>query len=471
MRTPRPRLCPIEAGECPFGIERYRSRAGSVNVIAEARGSYDCVELTATLRTDRARKTILLEPGRLGPVETRNRIVRAGTSESAAGPGGEVTDTLVALHEQLARGGVGLIITGHMFCHPRGRYEYKQTGIHDDALLPGLRRLTGAVHQHGGRIFAQVAHAGSQSIVAANEPLAPSPVPNVMTGRPVREATAEEIEEAIAAFASAARRAADAGFDGVHIHGANGYLISEFRSPLTNRRTDAWGGSQERRDAFALEVVRAARAVLPPHMGLSMKVGLEDIVDEPGGLAGEEAVAGVRRLVAAGLDAVEVSSNLMADYERASVVPYVAVDTYRALGDLLPHRLLKRPEPEAYFLPFARRARTASDAKVILVGGLRRTQTMEDILERGDADFVAMARPLIREPALVRRLEAGWRGRVDCVSCNICLMHEGHHSLRCWRVPRRRLLQHATYRLAGNFRGGLWPAGQESGTSNGKESR
>src|SRR5581483_7534556 len=261
--------------------------------------------------------------------------------------------------------GVGLIITGHMFCHPRGRYEYKQTGIHDDALLPGLRRLTGAVHQHGGRIFAQVAHAGSQSIVAANEPLAPSPVPNVMTGRPVREATAEEIEEAIAAFASAARRAADAGFDGVHIHGANGYLISEFRSPLTNRRTDAWGGSQERRDAFALEVVRAARAVLPPHMGLSMKVGLEDIVDEPGGLAGEEAVAGVRRLVAAGLDAVEVSSNLMADYERASVVPYVAVDTYRALGDLLPHRLLKRPEPEAYFLPFARRARTASDAKVI----------------------------------------------------------------------------------------------------------
>ena len=402
---------------------------------------------------------ILLEPGQLGPVTTRNRIVRSGTSESAGGPRGEVTDTLIAIHERLARGGVGLIVTGHMFCHPRGRYERLQTGIDRDDLIPGLRRLADAVHRHGGKIFAQLAHAGSQSIVADNEPLAPSPIPNVMTGRTVREGSADEIEEAIGAFASAARRAAEAGFDGVHIHGANGYLISEFRSPLTNRRGDAWGGSQERRDSFPLAVVGAVREALPRELGLSMKVGFEDVVDEPGGLTPDDAVEGLRRFADAGLDAIEVSSNLMSDYERASIVPYVAVDSRRAVEDLLLHRLFKKPEPEAYFLPYARRARANVDTKIILVGGLRITSTMEAILERGDADFVAMARPLIREPELVRRLESGWRGRVDCVSCNICLMHEDHHSLRCWRVPRRRLLQHAAYRFRGNFRNGLWTEG------------
>jgi 2,4-dienoyl-CoA reductase-like NADH-dependent reductase (Old Yellow Enzyme family) len=408
----------------------------------------------------------LLEPGLIGPVETRNRIVRAGTSESASGLDGEVTDTLVELHEHLAGGGVGLIFTGHMFCHPRGRYEYRQTGIEHDDRIPGLRRLTDAVHRRGGKIFAQIAHAGSQSIVAGNEPLAPSPVPNVMTGRIVAQASSDEVDEAIAAFGAAAARAVEAGFDGVHVHGANGYLISEFRSPLTNRRTDGWGGSPERRDSFAAAVVAAVRAAVPGGLGLSMKVGFEDVVDEPGGLAPADALAGVQSLVAAGLDAVEVSSNLMTDYARGSIVPYVAVDARRALGDLLPHRLLAEPAGEAYFLPYARLAR-GLPAKIVLVGGLRRTATMESILAAGDADFVALARPLIREPALVRRLESGWRGQVDCVSCNICLMHEDHHSLRCWRVPRKRLLEHALYRLRGGFRRGLW-AGEstdEGGTT------
>lgn len=373
------------------------------------------------------------------------------------GPHGEVTDHLIALHERLARGGVGLIVTGHMFCHPRGRYERLQTGIDDDALIPGLRRLTDAVHRHGGKIFAQIAHAGSQTIVPGCEPVAPSPIPNVMTERTVREASVEEVEEAIAAFASAARRAVESGFDGIHIHGANGYLISEFRSPLTNRRTDDWGGSQENRDRFALDVVRAVRAAVPDDLGLSMKAGFEDIVNAPGGLVPAQAVEGVKRFVAAGLDAIEVSSNLMADYERASIQSYIAVDRRRAAEDLLVHRLFKpRVEPEAYFLPFAHSLREAVDTKIILVGGLRRTTTMESILARGDADFVAMARPLIREPELVRKIEAGWRGRVECVSCNICLLHEDRHSLRCWRVPRWRLLHHAVHRLAGDFRSGLW---------------
>jgi 2,4-dienoyl-CoA reductase-like NADH-dependent reductase (Old Yellow Enzyme family) len=137
----------------------------------------------------------LFQPGTIGRLELRNRVVRAGTSETMATAAGEVTDELIALYERLAAGGVGLILTGHLYCHPRGQYAARQTGIHSDRLVPGLRRLTEAVHRHGGRIFAQLAHAGSQSRVGENRPLAPSPVPNALTGRPVGEASEEEIRE------------------------------------------------------------------------------------------------------------------------------------------------------------------------------------------------------------------------------------------------------------------------------------
>ena len=400
-----------------------------------------------------APRRALLEPARLGPVELRNRIVRAGTGESMGDADGMVGDDYVELHRALARGGVGVAFTGHMFVHPRGRYGMLQGGIHEDRAIPALRRATDAVHREGGRIFAQIAHAGSQSMVPGNRPLAPSAVPNVMTGRPVADATEEEIEEAVAAFAAAARRAVDAGFDGVHIHGANGYLISEFRSPLTNRRTDGWGATQEGRERFPLAVVRAVRAVVPPELGLTMKLGFKDMVEDEGGLATHEAVTGAAALVEAGLDGIEVSSNLMSDYVSASIRAYVAVSRRRALEDLLLHRVHRDGEPEAYFLPFARELRRSVQTSVILVGGLRRLATMRALVEAGEADFISLARPLIREPDLVAKLAAGDKAMPDCVSCNICLMHDEHHSLRCWRVPRRRLAEHALYRLRGGFSG------------------
>jgi 2,4-dienoyl-CoA reductase-like NADH-dependent reductase (Old Yellow Enzyme family) len=396
--------------------------------------------------------SLVFGPGRIGPVELPNRIVRAGTSECMATPTGAITDDHLRLYSTLARNRVGLIFTGHMYCERRGQYERGQPAIDSDEAIGGLTRLASAVHDHGGKIFAQIAHAGSQSLIAGNRPLAPSPIANAMTGRDVREATVEEIEATLAAFGRAAGRAIEAGFDGVHVHGANGYLISEFSSPLTNRRRDAWGGDAEARDRFALEVVRRVRAAVPPTRGLSMKLGLVDAVE--GGLGLEESVRRAGRLVAAGLDAVEVSSNVMRGYAD-SAMPYVAVDRRRALRDLLLHRALRgRPAAEAYFRPWARALRARVDTTIVLVGGLRRTETMEEILASGDADFLALARPLVREPDLVRQLAEGRRGRVDCTSCNLCLMHDGYHSLRCWRTPRRRLLHHALFRLLGGFRHG-----------------
>jgi 2,4-dienoyl-CoA reductase-like NADH-dependent reductase (Old Yellow Enzyme family) len=395
----------------------------------------------------------LFAPGRIGPVEVRNRLVRAGTSETMAGPDGEVGDELVTLYETLARNEVGLIVTGHLYCEPRGKYAVRQTGIHADALIPGLRRLTDAVHRHGARILAQVAHAGSQSRVPGVEPLAPSPVPNALTGREVGEAGPEQVEEAIEAFVAGARRAAEAGFDGVHIHGANGYLASEFSSPLANRRTDVWGGSPENRDRFALEIVRRVRAKLPAGVALTMKIGFVDAVPEADGLTIEESVRRAGRLVEAGLDAVEVSCNVMRR-PTDSAREYVAVDRRRALADLLPHRLLRGPAAEAYFAPWARALRERVETTVVLVGGMRRRETMEALLARGEADFIALARPFVREPDLAAQLARGRTGAVDCTSCNLCLRHEGHHSLRCWRVPRRRLAQHAVYRFTGGFKRG-----------------
>ena len=392
---------------------------------------------------------VLFQPGRIGPVEVANRIVRAGTSETAAGDAGEITDELVDIYGTLARNRVGLILTGHMFCHPRGRYAAHQVGIHEDGMLPGLTRLVTTVHRYQGKIFAQLAHAGSQSRVVSNLPLAPSPIPNALTGRIVDAASETEILEAIAAFASGAARAAQAGFDGVHIHGANGYLISEFSSPLTNQRTDRWGGSPEARDTFFVEVLKAVRGAVPSNMAVTVKLGLQDAV--PGGMQLAEGIRRGEVLAAVGADAIEVSCNAM-QLPSDSAKEYVAVGPARAFGDLLLHRLVSPPHPEAYFLEPARMLRKRVSKPIILVGGMRTPATMEGIVSSGDADFVALARPFIREPDLVVKLAEGRRGPVACTSCNLCLMHESHHSLRCWRIPRRRLLEHALYRLRGGFR-------------------
>ena len=389
----------------------------------------------------------LLTLGRIGSLETRTRLVRAGTSETMAAADGKVTDELIALYERLARSRLGLMLTGHMYVHPRGQYATSQTGIWSDDHVAGLRRLTDAVHRHGVPILGQVSHAGSQSRVPSNTPLAPSPIPNALTGREVGEASADEIEEAIDAYAQGARRAVEAGFDGVHIHAANGYLISEFSSPVTNRREDEWAD----RDRFLLTVLARVRAAVPKGTPVTVKLGMADAVG-PGGLDLDETVPRAERLVAGGADALEISCNVMT-LGSDSARQYVAVDSRRAAEDWLVHRLGKPPADEAYFVPWARRVRAAvgPDVPLIAVGGMRRTQTMNDVIASGDADFVALARPLIREPNLAAQIEAGRAGRVDCTSCNICLMHEGKHSLRCWRTPRRRLFHHAALRVLGRL--------------------
>jgi len=390
----------------------------------------------------------MLTPGRIGSVETRNRIVRSATSESMADERGFITAEYRELHLRLARNGVGLIFTGHCSVHPTGRYIRGMVELSSDEHIPLLRDFTTEIHNEGAAIFAELNHAGSQSRVPDMTPLAPSVVPNPQFHRMPREASDLEIREIIDAFGSAAARVQAAGFDGVHVHAGHGYLISEFLSPVSNLRTDEWGGSLENRQRFGLEVFRSMRRSVGPNFPITWKLGLSDFV--PGGLTLAEGLATAEAFDREGVDAIEGSAGLMSPAAE-SAVQYAGVTRGRALQDKLLHRVLAKPRPDAYFYNNAQLLRDCVKCSVILVGGLRTVEVMERAITDDVADFVSLARPLIREPDLVRQIEQGRRGRFACTSCNICLMHEGVNGLRCWRKSNRDLATHAYYRLSGKL--------------------
>jgi 2,4-dienoyl-CoA reductase-like NADH-dependent reductase (Old Yellow Enzyme family) len=389
----------------------------------------------------------MLRPGRIGTLDLNNRMVRAATSETMATEDGAITPSLVEFYRRLARGGAGLIITGHIYVEKRGQYAPFQTGIESDLKVEGWRTLVDAVHQDGGTIFAELSHAGSQSVVPGNEPVAPSVVPNAIFSTRPHELSAGDIEEIIESFRSAASRVVAAGFDGLHIHGGNGYLISQFMSPLTNLRTDNWGGSPENRGRFLLEVYRVIRAAVGSNFPVTARIGMADA--DPGGLKVQESLPRVRRLWDEGLCAVEPVYCIMNSY-LDNIRPYVGVGAGRALRDWAVERIWSPQVGEAYYRDFGRAVKSVCpDIPVILVGGIRSTQVMHDVIGSGDADFVAMARPFVREPDLPLKLIRGHEGPVDCVSCNLCLEHEGQHGLKCWRRTTRDLVEHLKLRHLG----------------------
>ncbi|MGO9397953.1 MAG: NADH:flavin oxidoreductase [Xanthobacteraceae bacterium] len=401
-------------------------------VIAErARGPADAASARRPA-SNAAASLSFMQPGEIGGIVLKNRLVRAATSETMATEHGEATDDLVKLYSDLARGGAGLIITGHIYVEPRGQYEPRQLGLDRDSRIAPLARVTEAVHRHGGVIFAELSHAGSQSLNPAIEPLAPSIVPNAIFARPPAEMTDADIRSVVADFGAAAARAKRAGFDGIHLHSGNGYLLSQFNSPHTNRRRDRWGGDAQKRAQFITDVYGAVRETTGSDFPITACLGLADAVS--GGLTLADGLLIARQLATQGLAALEVTYGVMTSY-RENIRPYAGTGRRRAITSGMVHRTFSAPVPEAYYRPFARAAKAALNIPVILVGGLRSTQMMDDIVRSGEADFLAMARPFVREPDLVNKIAAGRRGPVDCVSCNICFLHEGIDPLRCWRTP------------------------------------
>jgi len=344
---------------------------------------------------------MLFTPGNIGTLALPNRLVRSATAERLADANGRPQPGLKRLYRDLARGGVGLIITGHMYVHPSGRAHPEMTGIHSDEVIPALAELADVVHREGGRVVVQISHGGMQcSPQTVPETIAPSAVDASFLQRPAREMIPDEITLLIQAYAQAARRVREAGFDGVQIHGAHGYLISQFLSPFVNRRTDGWGGDLEGRMRFLRAVCLAVREQVGHDYPVFVKFGMMDGVE--GGLTPEEGVQVVAALEGMELDAVEISGGIGGG------------------RDLNVRAAIRSEADEAYFRPLARQARTVTRLPIVLVGGFRSRRVMEEVLVAGDADFVSLCRPLICEPDLPNRLRLGLQERSSCISADRC---------------------------------------------------
>lgn len=377
--------------------------------------------------------SILFTPKKIGNVELPNRFVHSATYEVMAKESGEVSDELIKRCERLAKGGVGLIISGHMCIHPTGRAYPYQVNIHSDEMIPGLKKLTETVHQQGGKIAFQLAHAGRQTTksLIGQTPLGPS-----SNGRdPVyfvkpKEMTEDQIMEMIKAFGAAAGRAIEAGADGIQLHGAHGYLINEFLSPFFNLRTDAWSGTDANRFRFLKEVILEIRKTIPEGTPILVKLSTNDYTPKQG-ITPRLAVKYAQWLAELKIDGLEASCGstvysymnmCRGDVPTAELVKGLKW-WEKPLGRLLIGRLEGKYDlAEGYNLEAAKMIKPVlGDTPLFLVGGMRTVAHMEEVLEKNYADFISMSRPFIREPFLANKIKEGKMDKVSCVSCNRCL--------------------------------------------------
>jgi 2,4-dienoyl-CoA reductase-like NADH-dependent reductase (Old Yellow Enzyme family) len=348
--------------------------------------------------------TKLFEQTSIKNLGLMNRFVRSATWEGMANDDGSCTPQLISLMTTLARGGVGLIITGHTFVSREGQAGPWQLGVYGDELLPGLVEMVRAVHAAGGKIVMQLAHAGCYGAVQITglEPVGPS-VLGPGTAPHCRSMTKEDIGRVCASFGTAAARAKQAGFDGVQIHSAHGYLLSEFLSPFFNKRTDEYGGSIENRTRIVLEVLRSIRAAVEDDYPVLVKVNSEDFID--GGLAVAEMLQVAVLLEKAGIDAIEMSGGTIYASGKYSAVRPGAIDT---------------PEKEVYYREAAGLFKKKISVPLLLVGGIRSYEVADQLVANGGADYISLCRPLIREPDLVRRWQSGDTRKSTCLSENQC---------------------------------------------------
>ncbi len=354
--------------------------------------------------------SILFEPLKIGSLEVKNRFIRSATTSYWSDERGNICSEIIDLYRKLAEGGVGLIVKGHLYVKDSGKAHLGMAGISKDYHVPKLRKLTSEVHKNDGRIVAQLNHGGIYSIV---ERAGPSEY--LLGDRKTRALSSKEISEIVEAFGEAAERAIASGFDGVQIHGAHGYLISQFLTRLTNRREDEWGGSLENRMRLLLEVYRAIRTRVGESVPVMLKINCDDF--SPNGFTVEDSAKVAEVICKRGLQVLEVSGGGVGRREEFKV---------RARSP--DHEL-----DEASFAGHAMKIRKATPpAFMALVNGIRSRQCMEAIVNKDLADLVSMSRPFIREPDFVKRLEAG-QETSTCTSCNICISEKafGKTMLRC----------------------------------------
>ncbi len=386
----------------------------------------------------------MFEPSRIASLELPNRIIRSATHEGLGDADGRPLPELGRVFERLARGGVGALIAGHAAVTPAGRCSPNQRVLHRDEYVDDYRELLAPAKQHGVPIIQQISHGGAGARSPDHELVAPSEVKSSRNGRVARALREDEIEQLVEMYVEAVERTKSAGFDGVQLHCAHGYLLAQFLSPRVNRRADAWGGTTERRFRIVREIVERSRQRVGDFPILAKMNGYSG---EPEGLTVEEATSHARRFEMAGADAIEISCGSTAGLFETVRVPRLPVDAMFELISSLRRRsavrrflmkqltplIIKRARPlHNYNVEAAARIKQAVGIPVIVVGGLRRLEDMEAIVGGDRADYVALSRPLIRTPDLVQRLRTGRTRETSCHDCGYCLIGCVEHPLQCY---------------------------------------
>ena len=344
----------------------------------------------------------LFEKTTINSLDLKNRFVRSATWEGMAHTDGACSQRLIDLMAELSEGGVGLIISSHAFVSPEGQASPRQIGLYSDELLPGLTRLAQTVHDKGGKIVMQLAHAGchADTALTGQQPIGPSAFKNDPDAS-CREMSVAEIEQTVAAFGQGAARAQNAGFDGVQIHAAHGYLLSQFLSPFYNKRTDHYGGSIANRSRMVLDVLKSIRNRTDDRFAVMIKINSEDYLET--GLTLSEMLQVAKRLQQAGIDAIELSGGTKFSGKRNPI----------RSGKI-------NPENEAFYKKAAGAFKESISVPLLLVGGIRSYGVAEGLVEAGLADYISLSRPFIREPGLVKRWQNGDTGKSMCRSDNLC---------------------------------------------------
>lgn len=354
--------------------------------------------------------SVLFTPIKIGAMTIKNRFVRSATQDFLGNDDGSISDQEMALYEKLAQNEVDMIITAHTYVqHPLGRASIRQNGIYEDRFILGYQKLAKTVHKYDTKLIMQISHAGRQTVLALTEdqtPIAPSAVTDRSTSQTPREMTEEDIYQLIEDFTAAMGRAKASGCDGVQLHIAHGYALSQFISPYTNRRSDKWGGTIENRTRILTEIITRGRKVVGPDYPILVKLNSTDGFSEQGYLSIEDVLYTAKLLENLGIAAIEVSGGI------------------KEAKGVMSRPGITKVEQEAYFASAAKAIKEAITIPVILVGGLRSQEVMTEIITSNTADMISLSRPFIKEPDFIKKLQAGQQ-KAACISCNACFNPKG----------------------------------------------
>lgn len=343
---------------------------------------------------------LLFSPGRFGKLRVKNRFVMPPMVRNYADADGMVTPRYLAHIKRVAEGGVGTMILEASYVSQGGRGFVNQLGVHKDACVPGLKRLADACHAEGAMVGIQLFHGGRQasSATSGSQPVAPSPIPDPVVNEVPLELTEEAIAAIVRDFGRAAGRAKRAGLDFVEIHGAHGYLVTQFLSPFTNKRKDGYGGSPKNRLRFLKEVYASVRKAVGRSYPVTLRLSGEEYVPE--GLTLKDTILIVKEMEKLGIDAIHVSAGNYASYAQGVLIPPMAKE-------------------DGLLVPLAEGVKKKAKVPVIAVAKIRTPEMAEKILADGKADFVAVGRMLLADPEYPKKVQEGRLDEINgCIACN-----------------------------------------------------